>query len=378
MDPGLVYPGRVPGLDEARRSVWRRLRALAVPVGLGGLVLGCDASEPTAGEGHHGASHVEVHVGRAPPPAVDDHDHDHDHDAEDHEPSDHDAEERARCPSGTWCAAITDAKLFWVEGAETSLKCPKKLVANPGLDMPRGDPRFKGFSRNIHMRAELDREATLERRDAGEDDICCYDWLDHCLGRPPLTHAGAIVPAAAEREEWLARAQLEWFSVASFVRMAEALAHRGAPRALVEAHIEAAKQEQIHAELCCELAGVDPATLPPLPELEPLDDGLLVREALVSGAIGESLAVAEALAFAREASGRTREVWEQIAEDEAGHAALGLAVVAWWTARAGPDLLRAQLDELEAAELGSRGEQVLHRIVAPMLDQLGAHTTQRA
>lgn len=351
--------------------MWSRLRALAVPAGLVGLAVACDAPAPSHDDGHAGG-----HIGRIPP----DHGHDHDHDREqpnEHDPDVHADEERERCPSGTWCPEITDAKLFSVEGAEEDLRCPKRLVANPTVDMPVGDPRFKGFSRSIDMRAELDRQATLARRNAGESETCCYDWLDHCLGRPPLTHAGALVPPAAH-EEWLARAQLEWFSVASFLRMARALARRGAPRALVAAHLRAAEQEQIHAELCCELAGVDPSALPPLPELEPLDDALLLREALVSGAIGESLAVGEALAAARHSTGRTRETWLRIAEDEAGHAALGLAVVAWWTERGGPGQLRAQLDELHAAGLGAQAEQVLRRVVTPVLEGLQAPPPPRA
>lgn len=309
------------------------------------------------------------------PPRPGEHDDDHDHD--DHDPEAHADEERDKCPSGTWCAEIADAELFSVEGAERELRCPKKLVPNPTVEMPPGDKRFQGFSRSIDMRAELDRKATLDRRNAGEDDVCCYDWLEHCLGRPPLTQRGALV-APAVRGVWLARAQLEWFSVASFVRMARALARRGAPRSLVDAHVLAAKQEQIHAELCCELAGVDPSALPALPELDPLDDTLMIREALVSGAVGESLAVAEALREAAMTKGREREVWERIARDEAGHAALGMATAAWWAERAGPDALTLCVQDLQRAELGEHSLRVLGSVVLPLLEQLGVVSPLRA
>lgn len=363
-------------LEAVRHRVWSRFRVVAAPAGLLTLTLGCGPAQQDGKQGGHEAGHAGEHVegkmGLPPRRGARDHDGDGasgEHD-DDHDPADHADEERERCPSGTWCAEIVDAELFSIEGAERELRCPKRLVANPSVEIAADDERFDGFSRSIDMRADLDRTATLGRRNAGEGDMCCYDWLEHCLGRPPLRHDGAVMPSEA-RDAWVRRARLEWFSVASFVRMAEALVDRGAPSSLVRAHVDAAKQEQRHAELCCGVAGIEPGDLPELPQLEPLDDRLVVREALVSGAIGESLAVLEAHRALALATGRERRVWQTIARDEAGHAALGMATIGWWAQRAGTELIADEVRRLLESGLGRESRAIVETIVRPLLTELG-------
>ncbi|MBA3453462.1 MAG: hypothetical protein H0T42_10255 [Deltaproteobacteria bacterium] len=165
----------------------------------------------------------------------------------------------------------------------------------------------------------------------------------------PLVHEGrlirpalALLPFArsaedrAVRDHFTSSAQFEMSSVWTFLRLAEELAAVGAPATLIAAALDAADDEVRHAELCAGAAGG--AELSPLPmsmarprftarSTEAL--AILAAEAWCDGALNEGAAAEEARLAAAETTGATRSMLASIAQDEARHAELSWAVLAW-------------------------------------------------
>ncbi|MEZ6183480.1 MAG: hypothetical protein R3F62_00535 [Planctomycetota bacterium] len=145
------------------------------------------------------------------------------------------------------------------------------------------------------------------------------------------------------RAEWLRAAAAEHASVASFARVAQQLLAAGAPPALVQRALLAAQDEVRHAQLCYSLASayggqaLGPAPFPAacVPERRPTwtRPELLERlalEALTDGCLNEGFATVTAAAAAERALvPAVQKVWSLIAGDEATHAELGWAVLAW-------------------------------------------------
>jgi hypothetical protein len=137
-------------------------------------------------------------------------------------------------------------------------------------------------------------------------------------------------------EHWQRAALMEHASVAAFARFGLELLALGAPSDLLLECARAMTDEAIHAELCFGLAtrygkrAVGPG---PLSMESALDDVTLesaVRNALLEGCIGETLAAAEAQAACEHASDPVvRVVLERIAADETRHAALAFRFVTW-------------------------------------------------
>jgi hypothetical protein len=212
--------------------------------------------------------------------------------------------------------------------------------------------------------------------DASRLDACCYEvsvseWVE---GRPftiagrartaapgeasgwvhaQAVEVGTLEPSDAAwlAERWSRSARYEHASVASFARAAMELLALGAPAALVHATTLAMADEVDHARRCLGVArGLAPevpgiGALPVAGSLEaaPTPRSVL-RAVLREGAIGETLAAAEAAEAARLcADPATRAVLARIAEDESRHAALAWRTARWLVA-AHPQLA----DELDA------------------------------
>lgn len=144
---------------------------------------------------------------------------------------------------------------------------------------------------------------------------------------------------------WLAAAQAEHASIASFNRFSLQLLAVGAPARLVEACQRAALEETHHARLCFGIvsayAGV-PVGPGPLRMTDFADTGFemadVIRGTIEEGCIGETLAAIEAEA-ARDGAEhpQLRDVLETIRRDETSHAELAFETVAWALAER-PDL----------------------------------------
>ena len=191
-------------------------------------------------------------------------------------------------------------------------------------------------------------------------------WLVGCEGRPfrldgeqeeakPVATRDWLVPLTLDasgcgpqlrmnlRAAWLRSAAAEHASVASFTRVAQQLLAVGAPPALVQRALLAAQDEVRHAQLCYSVASaygdqpLGPAPFPAacVPEqratwtrAELLER--LAIESLADGCLNEGFATVTAAAAAERALvPAVRKAWSVIALDEAKHAELGWAVLAW-------------------------------------------------
>jgi hypothetical protein len=213
-----------------------------------------------------------------------------------------------------------------------------------------------------------------------ENGLCCYEVVKNgpCGVGRPLRIDGRAVTAEARRgpndwssmrsaarpstpsspadravlrDGWLHDALFEHASAASFARFALELMALCAPPDLVRRAHQAAIDEVAHAELCFALAsrhageplGPGPVSLDGL-EIR-RDLATLARETVLEGCVGETVAslVAEAqLAVATDPE--AREALTIIAADEARHAELAWATVAW-AMRIGGERVRAAVAE---------------------------------
>lgn len=220
--------------------------------------------------------------------------------------------------------------------------------------------------------------------DASRPDACCYEvsvseWIEGrpftvdgmartaCAGEAPgwvLSQAVETMPPSAAEAAWLAErwarsARYEHASVASFARAAMELLALGAPAALVHATSLAMADEVDHARRCLgvaraldpEVAGIGALRVDGSLDAVPTPRSVL-RAVLREGAVGETLAAAEAAEAARRCQDpATRAVLARIAEDESRHAALAWRTVRWLL-EAHPEL-HAELDALTLPEVGA-------------------------
>jgi hypothetical protein len=192
---------------------------------------------------------------------------------------------------------------------------------------------------------------------------CCYQVDGQvllCGGRPFVVDGAPRVADLAARSDWLAampapadaldpearrvvadrwaRTGLdEHASIASFARFALDLLAVGAPADLLRAAQQAMGDEVRHAELCFALASayagqpVGPGPLAIAGEApERADLALIVAAAVREGCVGETVAAYEAARARDEATDpAVRAALDEIARDEAEHAALAYRFVAW-------------------------------------------------
>jgi hypothetical protein len=155
---------------------------------------------------------------------------------------------------------------------------------------------------------------------------------------------------------WLRRALLEHASIAAFSRFSLQLLQLGAPAELLAETQRATLDEIEHARGCFELAsrfGESPWGPSALDiggaALETSLDAI-VSGTILEGCIGETLAALEAAESAHCArDAQVKATLEQIARDEARHAALAWRFVAW-ALQAGDEQTRSRVAALFAAE----------------------------
>lgn len=270
------------------------------------------------------------------------------------------------------------------------------------------------------------------------DGQCCYAFCTGaCCGRPlyvdgaarvaPVvprndwteTESEGLVPdglATDVREvianEWLADAQMEHASIASFARFTLDLLAFGAPADLVRDAQQAALDEVRHARTCFAVASLYAgARFGPGPlNLKGVCPSASLGEAVVAafreGCLGETAAALVATERAR-ATVRPalRDVYARIAEDEARHAELAFRFVTWAIAHGDPGVARAvanaarallapaseavpavasraairSLGRLSAGEIRDTERRALAEVVAPSVVMLlGASSCLRA
>lgn len=205
-------------------------------------------------------------------------------------------------------------------------------------------------------------------------DTCCYAGIVEegpCIGRPLVIEGEArtaprraiagwskhapraidldAATRAALAAAWAEDARHEHASIASFAKLALELMHVGAPSELVRGAERAMGDEITHAELGFSLASAyagEPIGPGPLAM-----DGLALASSLAElasaaareGCVGETIsALIAAEAHARAIDPEVRASLAIIAEDEARHAELSWAIVAWAHAH-GDDRARAAI-----------------------------------
>ncbi len=298
------------------------------------------------------------------------------------------------CATGEWCGSKAIAERFAgnpMPDKPAALACPGNLAphgateTDPNADPEHDPPTAMGY-------AFLDTAATQAKRDAGEADLCCYDWGSLCGGgRPLLDSTGQAHFAALERVEaepscdefatldpriaagWLDDARMEHASIASFLRAEAELAALDAPAALREACSRAADDERRHAHDCFTIAARYGQSwrAPALPSASqrPASLDRLALDTLLEGGIGETIAALMASRAARSAHAALASVLERIASDELEHAALAWQTLAW-AVEVGGDSVRAVLEQA-----ASRARPRSFELPAPDLnaDELAIH-----
>ena len=303
------------------------------------------------------------------------------------DPFDPEGMEEEGCPNGDWCGPAKLAERFKSQSAEVDLGCPTRLMGSAKPGAKETDRAFKGLSMNPMMQGRLRKLATAEKREAtGDDNQCCYHWFDYCSGRPLLDDQLASqraplqpgetwlmghvsddrvqsLPLAQRRRLaalWLDDATAEHASIASFARATLELLAVGAPPELVFAAQQASLDEVRHARTCFTLAALyagetaEPGPLP-APSLRSPDLLSLACDTFLEGCVGETLAALAALRAARHCQiPAVREALAGIADDEARHAELAWATLAYAVRTGGPEVaeaVRALAEPLRAAAL---------------------------
>ncbi|MFO7563867.1 MAG: ferritin-like domain-containing protein [Enhygromyxa sp.] len=281
------------------------------------------------------------------------------------------------CPSGQWCGtkALVEPLRRTDEYAKKLTDeegCPALIAGSEAIEERE---RYGELPMHGAVEARLDVEATKARRSAGEQDACCYDWMEMCPGGRPLLDQGrpqlaslragagwtaalpkldrpAIARLPAEQREaiakaWLLDAQMEHSSIASFARARRELAAVGAPPSLLRGCKRAAADERRHARICFGIAAAyqAPALEPASLGRPPLRPGGLERVAIdtfIEGCVGETVAAACVRRAASEARDPAlAQLLHGIADDEAEHAALAWQTLAWALERGGASIERA-------------------------------------
>lgn len=332
---------------------------------------------------------IRAGLGQPPPEhAEEDHEHAHGHDIV----SEHEAEERERCPQGLWCGDPSAAELFGIPGDELVAGCPPRLHGNPTNGVDPMDPRFTGLSQNMEMRGELDAERSARGKAFGDDvsPQCCYEWIVHCVGRPLMDEGRQVTPEAelgpvrSERdasllalgERWLAAAAEEHASVAAFARTVLELMALGAPPELIAGCQSAALDELRHARVSYALASEflgRTCTPGPVPAVSPRVASFerLAIDTFVEGCIGETCAALRAAVELGNSEHRgVQAALRMIAEDEAEHAALAWRILAWILEEA-PEIRESLRKLASTSPAGTAVDQQAWReVIAPTLDRL--------
>ncbi len=279
--------------------------------------------------------------------------------------------EAAHPPSGRWCGAPPLAEGMRFLGSPDVDGCPKFLDGGKMPDGKDSSPEYVELPRS--SRAFFDEVLTKMRRaDINHAPLCCYNWHEKTPGGRPLVSgdqaltAGLISdlaplnnfhpesieqlqqPPEALRERlvqhWLEQAQLEHASIASFARARLELLSLGAPRELLQAYIQAARDELDHTQVCLGVAqswGAPRTRLGALylPHYDrsqvPAMDRQTALTALAANTLDEAFEpeASAALGLYRASQRATcpalGALLSQVAHDERRHAAIALATLRW-------------------------------------------------
>lgn len=286
------------------------------------------------------------------------------------------ADHEAQCERGTFC--VPPQSSMELAAPPPFERCS---VITP---LPPGVPAGWEQTRRAKLRISFQGDTTAATRKS-DPEACCYEWREHCAGRPLRDGVRALVaPAVAEgagwaegaaametppqgrarradrrgrtiageitqhdRQDradrraraaafWLENALLEHASIAAFAQAALDLLALGAPADLVAGAHAAALDEVRHAQGSFAMAaslGASASGPGPMPEvaraLRPTSPDRMLQETFRDGCIGEAAAALVLAAAARRAAPPFRETLSRMAEDEARHAELAWRTVHW-------------------------------------------------
>lgn len=188
-------------------------------------------------------------------------------------------------------------------------------------------------------------------------------WLSYVCegaGRRPdgLCSDGLVASGQIVGDYFAQMAHLEGAAVYAFVAMARELARFGAPQALVQRALGAARQEVVHTHYASALASRYGAT-PMAPEVSEFKERPLVEFAIenaVEGCVRETFGAAVATWQAQSADDpAVRAVMRRIAEDETDHAEFSAAVHGW---------VMGELDEGERARVQAARDRAVTELLA--------------
>jgi len=305
-------------------------------------------------------------------------------------PPDYEDLPRASCPSYDWCGTAAQTKPYATKEATDQLGC--KTVVSIYDDVKgaiKKAPKWWPSPNATTM--VFDTVATQAKRDAKDATTCCYKWIEPCPGGRALIVDGAIVRAPvhgvatddALATAWLADAQAEHASIASFARAVLELMAVGGPPALLDELAVAMRDEIRHAELCFAIAAryaggqVGPGPLPAAPPRE----AELVRfacDTFLEGCVGETVAVVVATrALAGCEDAEIARALRTIVDDETRHAALAWRTLAW-AFEAGGDRVRDAVRALAIAPVRATTGAIDQRLAAHgRLDEASAIRAER-
>jgi hypothetical protein len=194
----------------------------------------------------------------------------------------------------------------------------------------------------------------------------CFSDYSICIGgRSPRGFVPSEVHAASASGAHLARmAQLEAASVDAFHALQADLAHLGAPKRLLDAVRNAARDEIRHARIVGSLAArfgarVPPVTVPPA-KARSLEEIAIenAREGCVREAFGVAIVALQATSAT---DPRVRRTMRTIARDELEHAVLAWDIAAW---------LEPRLDDRSRRRVRDARLQALRGLRAELHDEL--------
>ena len=191
--------------------------------------------------------------------------------------------------------------------------------------------------------------------------ISCEVEVCRPAGRRPALAMGVAMKQSEGVASWLREvAELEAASIDAFAELRDELSAHAAPRALVDATVRAEADEVLHARLVGQLAsraGARPVR-PEVLRTEPRGLFALAQHNASEGCVREAYGALAALHQAHNASSpEVRAGFLRIAQDEARHALLSLALDDWMRSKLSARQVRA-LEEERALAVEALADQV--------------------